>query len=62
VNRKLPKDDRRPNPQVSEFEKSQTMEICPNCGDLRPFGSSDCTCGVPHMEYKDRFTKFKKSE
>ena len=56
------KDDRKPNPRISEHEDSQTMEVCLCCGTLRPFGSTDCPCGVGHMEYKDRFTKFKRSE
>lgn len=48
----MPQDDRRPNPKVSEYENAQTMEVCPNCADLKPFGSRDCTCGMTHDEVK----------
>ncbi len=54
----MPQDDRKPNPRVSEFEKSQEMEVCKACGALHEFGERCPVCGITHEEYRNRFKKY----
>ncbi len=57
----MPKADRHSNIKVSEFEKSATMEICKNCGDLKSFGTRDCTCRMTFEEDESKYTKYVKT-
>ena len=52
------KSDRKSQPKVSEFEKSQELEICKACGALIPFGTRCPVCGTTYEEYEGRFDKY----
>ena len=37
------------------------MEVCKNCGDLKSFGTADCTCGLTYEQDESKYTKYKLS-
>jgi len=57
----MPKSDRKPNPKVSEFENSKTMEYCKNCGTLIDFGTRCIVCRMTYEEDESKYTKYVKT-
>lgn len=58
----MPFSDRKAvQPDASDKAKTETYEICKNCGRLILFGST-CECGLNYQDQENLFQKFRRSE
>lgn len=56
----MPKDDRKANLKVSEFAKTQDMQMCTQCGTLHELLGVCPVCNETHEQIKDHYTLFKR--